>query len=63
MHSLAPKLGYLPVLLRVHSGETTAFLHGHCLPAAFPERFPFTLRFVLIGLPGAILGGYNESQT
>jgi hypothetical protein len=42
---------------------THALLRGHFLPATFTERFPFPLRFVLTGLPGAILGEYNESQT
>ena len=48
---------------------THALLRGHFLPdafffpAAFTGRFPFTLRFVLRGLPGAMLGEYNESQT
>jgi hypothetical protein len=42
---------------------TQTLLRDHFLPAAFKERFPFTLRFVLIGLPGSILGEYNESQT
>jgi len=51
---------------------THALLRSHFLPAvrfvlnaptAFTERFPFTWRFVLRGLPGAILGEYNEAQT
>ena len=31
-------------------------------PDAFKERFPFILRFVLIGFSGAILVGYNKPQ-
>jgi hypothetical protein len=33
------------------------------VPVPLTERLPFISRFALRGLPGSILGGYNEPQT